>query len=647
MKKFAIVLSAVSAAAMPSIAFAKSPGELAGAFGARPAVSHISISPDGNKLAYIGPSGEEDDVLFIVDLEKGTEPNPILEVSEDSTELNWCVWANDERLVCRIRIVKDDSGIVLGYSRLFALKYDGSDSMRLTKTPSNPMARQVQYGGKILKLDIEGKPDFVMMARLRGGLAVEEVSLKDTKQTWIEDGNPNAVDYMVDENGRLRLMATRAGNATGQTQDRVAYYYRTQDSDDWKLLSETEDKLQTASGFRPVSVLSSENVAYGFDKIDGYDALFKLKLDGSGEREKVLARNDVDVDGLIRIGRNDRVVGVSYATDKSYVEYFDPELEKLAKALAGALPGNPLITWLDADSAENKLLFAASSDTDPGMVYLFDKSTRQLSEVIPIRDYLGSVKMGSMKPITYAAGDGTEIPGYLTLPPGSDGKNLPTIVMPHGGPGSRDVWGFDWLVQFFTSRGYAVVQPNFRGSSGYGDAWFGRNGFQAWQTAVGDVNDAGRWAIREGIADPTKIAVMGWSYGGYAALQSQVLDPDLFKAVVAVAPVTDLDLLKEENRQYTSWAQVREFVGSGPHVEAGSPARHAEKFKAPVILFHGTLDQNVADAHSRKMERRLKSADKPVTYIEFKDLQHDLDNHAARSRMLAETDAFLTKALGD
>ena len=215
-----------------------------------------------------------------------------------------------------------------------------------------------------------------------------------------------------------------------------------------------------------------------------------------------------------------------------------------------------------------------------------------------------------MQPVVYPAGDGTSIPGYLTLPVGGTGKNLKAIVMPHGGPGSRDEWGFDWLAQFFVARGYAVLQPNYRGSAGYGEAWYGRNGFQDWETAIDDVNDAGRWLVTQGIADPEKLVVVGWSYGGYAALQSQVVDPSLYKAVVAIAPVTDLEALREENRNFTSRLTVDEFIGRGPHVSAGSPARHAERFAAPVLLVHGTKDLNVGVGQSKLMRDRLNSAQK-------------------------------------
>lgn len=305
-----------------------------------------------------------------------------------------------------------------------------------------------------------------------------------------------------------------------------------------------------------------------------------------------------------------------------------------------------MINIVGASSDEQQLLLIASSDTQPSMVYLFDKGKRTLEPILPVRAELADREMGRMQPVTYPAADGTQIPAYLTLPPGSDGKNLPAIVMPHGGPSARDEWGFDWLVQFFTARGFAVLQPNYRGSSGYGADWYGRNGFKAWDVAIGDVNDAGRWLVSEGVARPDQLAIVGWSYGGYAALQSQVLDPALFKAVVGIAPVTDLAYLVEDKRGYTSFRLVRDFIGQGPHVDAGSPRRHADQFAAPVALFHGTRDLNVDVRHARSMEKALKDAGKPVIYHEYEDLQHGLGDSKARTDMLATIGRFLDEALG-
>jgi dipeptidyl aminopeptidase/acylaminoacyl peptidase len=155
-------------------------------------------------------------------------------------------------------------------------------------------------------------------------------------------------------------------------------------------------------------------------------------------------------------------------------------------------------------------------------------------------------RLAGVQPIVIPEADGVKIPAYLTLPVGGTGKNLPTVVLPHGGPTARDGWGFDWLAQFLAARGYAVIQPNYRGSAGYGEEWLGQNGFQAWQAAIGDITASARHLVAQGIADPSRLVILGWSYGGYAALQSAAVEPNLYKAAVAIAPVTDLSLLKRE-----------------------------------------------------------------------------------------------------
>jgi dipeptidyl aminopeptidase/acylaminoacyl peptidase len=387
------------------------------------------------------------------------------------------------------------------------------------------------------------------------------------------------------------------------------------------------------------------NAVYALEKINGRQALYRVALDGSMRKDLVFAHPEVDVDGLVRIGRSQRPVGASYATEHRRAVYFDDELKRLGQSLSKALPRLPLIRFIDSSVDERKLLIWAGSDTDPGRYYVYDKPTRNLSEIMLSRPQLEGLKLAPVKAVTYRAADGTTIPAYLTLPPGSSGNGLPAIVMPHGGPSARDEWGFDWLAQFYANRGFAVLQPNFRGSAGFGDEWYKRNGFQSWHTAVGDVVDSGRWLVSEGVADPSKLAIVGWSYGGYAALQSNVVEPNLFKAVVAIAPVTDLNLLKEQYRNWTSFALARDFIGSGPHIRDGSPAQNAGRIKAPVLMFHGDLDRNVEVSASKLMEQRLRHSRKQVELVVYPGLDHYLDDSQARSDVLRRSDQFLRSAL--
>jgi dipeptidyl aminopeptidase/acylaminoacyl peptidase len=262
-----------------------------------------------------------------------------------------------------------------------------------------------------------------------------------------------------------------------------------------------------------------------------------------------------------------------------------------------------------------------------------------------VRPQLETVAGANVRAVSYPAADGVMIPAYLTLPPGSAGRNLPTIVLPHGGPASRDVWGFDWLAQYLAHQGYAVLQPNFRGSGGYGDRWLQQNGYRSWRISIGDITAGTRWLAAQGIADPNRIAIVGWSYGGYAALQSAVTEPGLYKAVVAIAPVTDLQQLKDDARNYTNAQNRAEQIGDGPHVAEGSPLRHVSAIAAPVLLFHGDRDINVNIVHSRRMADALRDAGKPAELVTFDGLEHDLADSAARTQMLRRIGAFLAANL--
>ena len=651
--------SAVLLTAAPAVGLAQSPDTQAAQFGARENVQQISLSPDGTHVAMIVPKDARGTVVYVVDVVAGGTPKAILTSGPDPQRLTSCHWSTDTRLVCGMYAVERD-GDLIGYTRMFSLNRDGSDLKMMSARPNARSLGVAQSGGGIIDWVADGAPGSVLATRVfvpenstgthvassAEGLGVERIDTATLRRTAVSPARPSAIEYITDGKGVVRIMGAWANKTRQGTGDTINYHYTMGQDRDWKPLGKVVLTPAGSIGFEPYAVDSALNVAYGFDGKDGRSALYRMALDGTSKRELVVSRPDVDVDQLLRIGRQRRVVGVSYMTERRDSEFFDPELKRLRQGLIKALPGAPLITFVDASADEKKLLLFAGSDTDPGSYYIYDKSNRRLSPLLPARVELADVKLSTVKPVSYPAADGTMIPAYLTLPPGSEGKGLPAIVMPHGGPSARDEWGFDWLSQYFAARGFAVLQPNFRGSAGYGAQWFQKNGFQSWPTAIGDVTDAGRWLVAQGIGRADRLAIVGWSYGGYAALQSAVVAPDLFKAVVAIAPVTDLDVLRQESQRFTNFQLVDQFIGRGPHVAAGSPARHAAKIKAPVLMFHGDMDQNVGVGESRLMAERLRDAGRKVDYVEFKGLAHQLDDATARPQLLGRTDVFLRQALG-
>ena len=630
--------------------------DAAAAFGARETIEDISLSPNGQRLAYLMPRSGQGSHLFVADV-GSTQPTPVMGVDGERQRLAGCDWVSNSRLVCTVYSLVLVEGNLVPFSRLVSFDSDGSNFRRLGERDVPEQAGLRLWGGRVLSWlpgsenEILMEQDFIpesrisLVARTAQGLGVVRTNTRTGQSQVVEQPRQEASGFLADGQGQVRAMVSAdVRGATGRSAQTINVFYRQSGGAQWLPLGEYN--VVTGVGPYPAAVDARQNSLYFYDSSSGKQVLARLALDGSGRREVVLSHDHVDVDGLLRLGRAQRVVGATFATDRRQWVYFDPELRRLAEQFGRALPNTPLISFAGASEDERTLLIWAGSDTDPGSYYIYNRDTRQLNQVLLSRPELSGVQLAPMRAITYRAADGTEIPAYLTLPPGSDGRNIPAIVMPHGGPAARDEWGFDWLVQFYASQGFAVLQPNFRGSAGYGSEWFQANGFQSWQVAIGDVADAGRWLVSEGIADPAKLAVVGWSYGGYAALQSAATQPQLFKAVVAVAPVTDLRTARDEGRIFSNSANVRDYFGEGPHLVEGSPAQRASAIRAPVLMFHGTLDRNVAIGQARLMRDRLRAAGKSVELVEYPSLDHQLHDGAARTDMLRRSAAFLRQSLG-
>ena len=633
--------------------------DAAAAFGARPSISDLSLSPDGLSVAYIAPTEGEGSASYTLRLADGAKAKLALVSTGKPDRLERCRWVSNERLVCSVyALIKNPTVGFLPFTRLVAVNADGTNPQILSKQ-ENAFSRGLQLGGGNVIDWLPDEDGAVLMTRQylpddrigtrfgssSRGLAVDWIDTRTLAVKHIESPRTDAIRYITDGRGTVRILGVKADAGKFMDTGIITYMYRTPGSHEWRKLGEYN--YSDRVGFNPYAVDPDLNVAYGFRKKDGRLALYSVTLDGSLREEPVYAHSDVDVDELVQIGRRRRVVGASYATDTRKSVYFAPEVERLLTSLSKALPQQPLLRIAESSTDESRMLVFAGSDSDPGVYYIFDRKAHQLQTFLVVRSLLEGVKLATVKAISYPAADGVMIPAYLTLPPGVESaKGLPAIVLPHGGPSARDEWGFDWLSQFYASRGFAVLQPNFRGSSGYGDAWFEKNGFRSWPIAIADVLAAGHWLVSQGIADPAKLGILGWSYGGYAALQSAIVEPALFKVVVAIAPVTDLPAFKEQYRDWSNYELVKKFVGDGPHTHEGSPLEHADKIKVPVLLFHGGLDSNVSIEQSRRMAARLTAAGAKCELVTWDNLDHYLEDASARAQMLRKSDAFLRQAFG-
>jgi len=625
--------------------------DVARRFGTLAGATQVSLSPDGEKLAFLAPSKGQGNDLYIVDIGEGAVPRRILRSSGDPEILFWCKWATTARLVCEIGGRENVGGDIMGFTSLLGVDASGGNVKTLSaRRGANAIGYDFR-GGEVIDWQPSAEGDLLItrsyvpeagstVIRKDGeGLGVDLVKATDGSAKTVEKPRRDAIEYVSDGKGQVRIMGLNSPTTyRGYADPLVRHMFRRKNSRDWEQLS-SYDTL-SMKGFYPYAVDITTDRAIGFANVDGRRAIVALSLDGAGKTEALFRHSEVDVDELVRVGRDQRVVGATYVTERRHMEITDPKVAAMAKSLSGALGGKD-VYFIDASADEAHWLVWVGSDIDPGRYYRYTPSSKQLRPLLDERPLLADQALSPVKPIRYPASDGTMIPGYLTLPLGKvDAKGLPAIVMPHGGLAARDEWGFDWLAQYFARLGFAVVQPNYRGAAGYGDQWYMDNGFQSWRTAIGDVNDAGRWLLTEG-ADPAKLSIVGWHYGGYAALQSGATEPGLFRSIVAIAPITDLAQFKSRAMKFASGAVLRDFVGSGPHIREGSPAQNAANIKAPVLMFHGTFDQRANIEQARIMRRALADAGKSVELIEYPGLATSLNDSEARTAMLARITQFL------
>ena len=349
----------------------------------------------------------------------------------------------------------------------------------------------------------------------------------------------------------------------------------------------------------------------------------------------------------------DDLISTSYTDERERIYWKDKNFEADYKLLQAKLPGKE-INFSGLTKDEKLVLVAAYSDNDPGATYLFDRTTKKLTLQYQIREKLNRDYLASMKPVKYASSDGLEIPAYLTLPKGVAAKNLPVILLPHGGPWGRDNWGYDAFAQFLANRGYAVLQPNFRASTGYGKKFLDAGNKEWGQKMQDDVTWGAKYLISQGIADPKRVGIMGGSYGGYATLAGVTFTPDLYAAAVSIVGPSNLITLLGSVPPY--WEQIRkvfyERMGDPntpegkAQLERQSPLNSADKIKTPLLVVQGANDPRVNKRESDQIVIALRDRGFPVEYLVAPDEGHGFARPVNNMAMFAASEKFLAKYLG-
>ena len=384
----------------------------------------------------------------------------------------------------------------------------------------------------------------------------------------------------------------------------------------------------------------------------GRDKAAVVTIDPSNgkELEKLYENPDVDVAALAYSKKRKVVTFAAFDTWKTERKFFDKQSEAMYKTLAEKLPGYE-VEVVANDKAEDKFIVMASNDRSPGSRNLFDAKTGTLTKLVDVAPWLKESELAPMKPVEYKSRDGLTIHGYLTLPLGREAKNLPVVINPHGGPWYRDTWGFNPEVQFLANRGYAVLQMNFRGSTGYGRK-FWEASFKQWGQAMqDDITDGVQWLIKQGIADPKRVAIYGGSYGGYATLAGVAFTPDLYAAAVDYVGVANMFTFMKTIPPY--WKpfldMFHEMVGDPEKdkamMEAVSPVMHADKIKTPLFVAQGAHDPRVNKDESDQMVAALKKRGVEVEYMVKDNEGHGFHNEENRFDFYGAMEKFLAKYL--
>ncbi len=583
------------------------------------------LSPDGKTLSYLAPW--ESRMNIWVRPTAGGEPKRV--TSEKDRDIRDYFWKGNDFLV----YAQDNKGDENFH--LFRVDLKTGEIKDLTPFP------QVR-ASLVDDLEDISPTDILIIDNKRNKELFDAYRLNvTTGELKMAAQNPGHVDQWIDDHKGRILAATETDgvNATLLT--------RPDEKSPFKRVLKTNFREHLGVQF----FTFDNKQLYAASNI-GRDKLAIVTIDpATGKETSLIYQNpDVDVDGLSYSKKRKVLTYVTYITAKEERKYLDPKTEKMFATLEQKLPGYQ-IDAVGNDHDENQFIIATTSDRTPGSRYLFNVKSGELTKLADVRPWLKADELAPMKPIQYTSRDGLTIHGYLTLPVGRDPKNLPVVINPHGGPWYRDTWGYDPEVQFLANRGYAVLQMNFRGSTGYGRK-FWEASFKQWGKKMqDDITDGVHWLIKQGIADPKRVAIYGGSYGGYATLAGVTFTPDLYAAAVDyVGPSNMFTFMKTIPPYWKPYLDMfHEMVGDPVKdkelLASESPVLHADQIKTPLFVAQGAHDPRVNKAESDQMVASLKKRGVDVEYMVKENEGHGFHNEENRFDFYGAMEKFLDQHL--
>lgn len=625
----------------------------ASAFGTVPAIDNVTLSLDGKLLAsaYVGKQVS----IAILDL---TARKPRHRITFDQNmKLRGMGFIDDTILLANFSITYAAQGDPDSKSELgatFAINAEDGTSRMLMEARENN--RVIPSSASVASRNGAGPGEILMTARLTdlpdaagmipgsASAYILAVNLRTGAFRPIEKGGRYTSGWLFDPEGKAQIRVDSQAREMAKEGTTTLRYRR---GDDWVQFHEA-----TGRDFNPVALAPDRKSvlvisAMGSDR----KKLWTIPFDGSGP-QLLFQDADHDVEGTLMDRYDGRLLAVGIGGLEQRRQWLDADAEARHASLAAALPGRRVSVSGYSRDGRYAVAFAQSR-SNPGAYYLVDFQSNRAEIVGQEYPALAKSQLGPAKLVSYRTRDGYTIPAYLTLPPGMEAKNLPVVMLPHGGPEARDSIGFDWWSQFVASRGYAVLQPQFRGSTGFGEE-HRKAGYRQWGRRMqDDVSDGVKYLVDQGIADPARVCIVGASYGGYAALAGATLTPDLYRCAVSIAGVADLTQMIEwvagrggpQSPAVKYWRQHIGDPGSAS-VSAVSPARHVAGVRAAVMLMHGKDDTIVPFEQSEIMVKALQKQGKPHELVRLDGEDHWLSRSETRTRMLQELERFLGEHLG-